>query len=102
MLEWFFSRGPVPASGDGTTVNKTAIDWDRPYRTAEAASYRQILDVGGWDGSEAVLPAGQSGHPRSPHYFDQNRLWRSGQYHNVPYSRSAVEAARVSTLTLTP
>ncbi len=102
ILDWFFSRGPVPVGGDSMTVNKTTTDLRRPYATTEAASYRQILDVGAWDGSLGVNTTGQSGHPRSPHYFDQNRLWRQGEYHPLPFTRGAVEAATVSRLELVP
>jgi penicillin amidase len=102
ILDWFFSRGPVPVAGDSMTVNKTTTDLRRPYATTEAASYRQILDIGAWDGSLGVNTSGQSGHPRSPHYFDQNRLWREGEYRPLPFTRSAVEAATVSQLELVP
>jgi penicillin amidase len=102
LLDRFFSRGPVPVAGDGETVNKTTIDLQEPYRTADLATYRQILDVGAWDNSRAVITTGQSGHARSPHYFDQNSLWRQGEYHTLPYSRQAVVAARTSQLVLIP
>ncbi len=102
VLDWFFSRGPVPVGGDSTTVNKTTIDLRRPYATSEAASYRQILDIGAWDASLGVNTTGQSGHPRSPHYFDQNRLWQHVEYRPLPFTRSAVEAATVSQLELVP
>ena len=101
-LDWFFSRGPFPIGGDSTTVNKTTNDLRRPYATSEAASYRQILDIGAWDASLGVNITGQSGHPRSPHYFDQNRLWRQGEYRPLPFTRAAVEAATVSQLELVP
>lgn len=102
LLDWFFSRGPVPVVGDSMTVNKTTTDLRRPYEASEAASYRQILDVGAWDRSLAVNTTGQSGHPRSPHYFDQNVLWRQGRYHPLPFTREAVEKATVHRLELTP
>jgi penicillin amidase len=102
LLDWFFSRGPIPVGGDSMTVNKTTTDLRRPYATSEAASYRQILDVGAWDRSLGVNTTGQSGHPRSPHYFDQNRLWRQGEYRALPFTRAAVEAATVSQLELVP
>jgi penicillin amidase len=102
LLDWMFSRGPVPVGGDNMTVNKTTTNLRRPYETSEAASYRQILDVGAWDASLGVNTAGQSGHPRSPHYFDQNVLWRQGEYHPLPFTRQAVEAATVSLLELVP
>ena len=102
ILDWFFSRGPVPVGGDSMTVNKTTTDLRRPYATSEAASYRQILDIGAWDASLGVNTTGQSGHPRSPHYFDQNRLWRDVEYRPLPFTRKAVEAATVSQLELVP
>lgn len=102
ILDWFFSRGPVPVGGHSTTVNKTTTDLRRPYGTSEAASYRLILDIGAWDASLGVNITGQSGHPLSPHYFDQNSLWRQGSYRPLPYTREAVESATVSTLELVP
>ena len=102
ILDWFFSRGPVPIVGDSMTVNKTTTDLRRPYATSEAASYRQILDIGAWDRSLGVNTTGQSGHPRSPHYFDQNPLWRQVAYRPLPFTRSAVDAATVSQLELVP
>jgi penicillin amidase len=102
LLDWFFSRGPVPLAGNGTTVNKTTTNLRRPYETSEGASYRQILDVGNWDASVAINTTGQSGHPSSPHYFDQNALWRDVRYHPAPFSRAAVEAATTSRLELRP
>jgi penicillin amidase len=100
VLDWFFSRGPVPVGGDNMTVNKTTTDLRRPYQTSEAASYRQILDVGVWDRSVAVNTTGQSGHARSPHYFDQNSLWQQGRYRPLPFTREGVDAATVSQLEL--
>ena len=102
LLDWFFSRGPVPVAGDGMTVDKTTSNLRHPYETSEGASYRQILDVGAWDQSVAVNTTGQSGHPASPHYFDQNPLWQQGKYHDLPFTRAAVDAATVSRLTLVP
>jgi penicillin amidase len=102
ILDWFFSRGPVPVGGNSMTVNKTTVGLRRPYATTDAASYRQILDIGAWDESVAVNTTGQSGHPRSPHYFDQNRLWRQGEYRPLPFTRGAVDAATMSRLELVP
>ena len=48
-FRWFFSRGPVPVEGDGTTVMR--ISWNRltPFAAWEHPSWRQIFDVGDWD-----------------------------------------------------
>ena len=102
ILDWFFSRGPVPVGGNSMTVNKTTVGLRRPYATTDAASYRQILDIGAWDQSVGVNTTGQSGHPRSPHYFDQNRLWRQVEYRPLPFTRGAVDAATMSRLELVP
>ena len=101
-FRWFFDRGPVPVEGDGTTVMR--ISWNRmtPFTAWEHPSWRQIFDVGQWDDARVTLPAGQSGHPMSPFYFDQNDTWRRGQYRTQPFSRSAVQAASRHRLLLVP
>jgi penicillin amidase len=101
-LDWFFSRGPVPQPGDSWTVRKASVNDREPYGVVDLPSYRQVLDVGNWDQSLAVNTTGQSGHPLSPHYFDQNALWSSGRYRTMPFSRAAVEKARASRMLLTP
>ena len=101
-LDWFFSRGPVPQPGDSWTVRKASVNDREPYSVIDLPSYRQVLDVGNWDQSLAVNTTGQSGHPLSPHYFDQNALWSSGRYRTMPFSRAAVEKAGASRMLLTP
>jgi penicillin amidase len=102
LLDWFFSRGPVPIGGNSSTIAKASIDRRRPYRVSDVASYRQIVEAGAWDRTLAVNTTGQSGHPRSPHYFDQNPLWARGAYRPFPFTRSAIDQARDSRLLLTP
>ena len=102
ILDWFFSRGPLPMVGDSTTVRKATIDASAPFVVTELSSYRQILDIGQWDRTLAVNTTGQSGNPMSAHYFDQASLWRDGGYRVFPFSRQAVEQAKVSRLLLMP
>jgi penicillin amidase len=99
---WLFSRGPIPIAGDGTTVMRVSWNRARPFRGWEAPSWRQVFDVGEWDQARVVLPTGQSGHLMSPHYFDQNDLWRAGQYRTQPFTRNAVLAAQAHRLLLLP
>jgi penicillin amidase len=101
-FRWLFNRGPVPVIGDGYTVNRTSFNRLEPFDVWEIPSWRQLFDVGEWDAALVVLPAGQSGHPLSPYYFDQNELWRQGQYRRQPFSRAATESARAHRLVLTP
>jgi penicillin amidase len=98
----FLNRGPSPIAGDGTTVMRVSHHRLRPFGAWEIPSWRQLFDVGAWDESRVVLPAGQSGHPLSPHYFDQNEMWRLGQYRQQAFSRRAVEAARAHRQILAP
>ena len=101
-MRWLFDRGPVRVEGDGTTVMR--ISWNRltPFAAWEHPSWRELFDVGHWDDSRVSLPAGQSGHPLSPNYFDQNAAWRSGQSRTQPFSRTAVGAASRHRLLLIP
>lgn len=101
-LAWFFNRGPVPVSGDGTTVMRISWNRLRPFAAWEYPSWRQILHAGQWDESRVSMPSGQSGHPLSPHYFDQNQIWSDGSYRLQPFSRSAVQAASRHRLLLVP
>jgi penicillin amidase len=102
VLAWFFSRGPVPVTGDSYTVNKAAVDRRSPWAVTVIAYYRLFVDVGEWDHTLAVNTTGQSGHPRSPHYFDQNALWARTEYRPFPFSRAAVDAAKAHRLLLVP
>jgi penicillin amidase len=101
-FRWFFSRGPVPVEGDGTTVMR--ISWNRldGFQAWEHPSWRQIFQVGDWDESRVSMPAGQSGHPMSPFYFDQNEMWRAGRYRTQLFTRNAVSAAAKHRLLLVP
>jgi penicillin amidase len=101
-LRWFFDRGPIQIGGDGSTINKAAIDRRQPYGVADIASYRMIVDVGGWDRMRSVNPTGQSAHAPSPHYFDQNTLWADVKDRPFPFARAEVERAKASRLLLVP
>lgn len=101
-LAWLFNRGPVPVAGDGTTVMRVSWNRRRPFAAWEYPSWRQILHAGQWDQSRVSLPSGQSGHPLSPHYFDQNDIWRAGGYRLQPFSRAAVQSASRHRLLLLP
>ena len=45
---------------------------------------------------------GESGDPESRHYDDLIQDWSWGQYHPMPFSRKAVEAAVEDKLILVP
>lgn len=101
-LEELFTAADVELGGDEQTVMQGGFDGRDGYPAAVIASWRAVYDLGDVDGSVGVLPAGVSGNPASPHWNDQSTLWRAGQYHPLPFTRSAVETAAVATLRLLP
>ena len=101
-FRWFFSKGPVPVEGDGTTVMRISWNRLRPFEAWEHPSWRQIFDVGEWDQSRVALPTGQSGHPMSGYYFDQNETWRTGHYRTQLFTRNAVAGTTKHRLYLVP
>lgn len=107
LIEDLVNRGPLAVSGGYEIVNATGYS---PLRALESGvfavgghpSMRTILDASNWDNSRSIIPTGQSGHPFSPHYDDQIAQWVNTEYHPMPFSRTAVEAAAVNRLVLNP
>jgi penicillin amidase len=97
-----FSRGPFPTGGNWNTVNSGAYYADKPYAMTLGPAYRIIADPADWDASLSIIPSGQSGQPFNPHYDDQIQQWLAVEYHPLPFSLDAVEAATRSTLRLIP
>ncbi|MFC1619329.1 penicillin acylase family protein [Candidatus Neomarinimicrobiota bacterium] len=104
FLNWWLGLnvGPFPMSGSSNTVNAIGHSSTEPYITKNGPSERSIIDLSNLDNSRMVLPTGQSGHPFDRHYQDQAKLFNSGQYRPVHFSREAVEQNAYSTLILQP
>jgi penicillin amidase len=101
-LQAFFSRGPYPAGGDGTTIWATFSDLDGPGNGVIAPPFRFIADLADLDHSLGLLAPGQSGQPGHPHYDDQVSAWFEGSYHPMLFERSEVEQNAKSCLELIP
>lgn len=102
-LDKIFNIGPIPWSGDFTTVAQSGAPPLDPLGNPSAvASLRMAIDVGDWDGARFALPGGQSGNPLSPHYNDQIDAWRLGLGVPMPWSEEAVQAATTRTLFVVP
>ncbi len=85
-----FALPPQARPGDGYTVNATG---GPDYSQAHGASYREIIDLYDWDQSVITNVPGESGVPGDRHYGDLIEGWAEGNYHQLPFSRHAVEAA---------
>ena len=102
-LAQMFNRGPIPLGGDANTVCAAAYAPYQGYNAISfAVSWRQIIDLGDFNRSLAVLPTGQSGHPGSRHYSDMMEMWRRVEYHPMPWDREEVERQARSRLELAP
>jgi penicillin G amidase len=93
--------GPIPRPGDTYTVNNTHY-LGTSFDQVSGPSYREIIDVGNWDGSLVVNVPGESGQPGSPHYSDLLPLWDQARYFPMLYSRAAVQKQSQDRLVLEP
>ena len=106
VLGWFLrlSRGPFPWGGSAGSLNSNFFRFDASggYIQGITPAWRQIVDFADVDNALMAQPAGQSGNPMSPHFFDFWPLWRTGSYWKVPLSRERVRERLASTLVLEP
>jgi penicillin amidase len=79
LLQPLLAIGPIPATGDGTTINLGFYRHSNPYRQTVGPSLRFIADLKNLENTGFIVSSGQSGHPLSDHYADQTELWRRGQ-----------------------
>jgi penicillin amidase len=79
LLHHIANIGPLPSRGDGMTIDSGFYRHSNPFDHVIGPALRMIIDTGHWERSGFVLPAGQSGHPLSPHYRDQLDLWLRGR-----------------------
>ena len=91
---------PVPRGGSSDTVGATTYWPD--FAQAAGATFRLVVDVGGWDNSVAMNSPGQSGDPASPHYADLLALWAADGAVPLLYSRDRIEAVARERIRLVP
>jgi penicillin amidase len=61
--------------GDGDTPLQGGYNLENPFIITGLSVNRYIHDPADWSRSRWIVPMGVSGHPGSPHYSDQMRLW---------------------------
>jgi penicillin G amidase len=118
-LEWYFNAAPREVGGaDGAVLNtyyRLSRAYPDPYdpsylplgladvfSVTNGPSVRFVIDMSDLDGATMVITTGQSGNPFDAHYGDLVDTWVGGDTIPLPFSPAAIEAATVSTLTLTP
>jgi penicillin amidase len=114
-LEWIFNRGPFPASGSCTTVDKICgsigADWpiadetsdlQTRFSSSSSPSYRLVMDMTDFDGVTILQATGQSGVPFDSHYGDFIGRWLANQPFPLPWTQAAVDGSTRQTLLLQP
>jgi penicillin G amidase len=126
-LEWIFNKGPYPAPGSCTTVDKIcgsiAQDWPLEgeksdlqlrFSAASSPSYRLVIDMSALDGATIIQTTGQSGVPFDAHYGDFIDRWLSNSpavnfndttppgYVPLYWTDTEIDGAGRQTLTLQP
>lgn len=104
----FSARFPHPLAGapligaQFATPN-TGIDGSgQTPNVGSNVSMRFIATPGNWDATRHVIPLGQSGNPKSPHWKDQFEAWSSGKSLVFPFNKNAVEAGAKETWQVQP
>ncbi|MBN2781378.1 MAG: penicillin acylase family protein [Candidatus Marinimicrobia bacterium] len=88
-----FNRGPFEMSGDCFSVAPFAFRYYNPYKVEHGPSHRHIYTTDDWDRSLTVIPTGNSGIPKSPHYCDQTHLYLNGEYHSDFVSKQLIRGS---------
>ena len=91
---------PAPRGGSADTVGATTYLPD--FTQASGATFRLVVDVGGWDNSVVMNSPGQSGDPASPHYADLVAPWAADGAVPLLYSRDRIEAVAHERIRLVP
>ncbi len=86
-----FTVRPTGVSGSGQTPNVGA-----------SVSMRHLAEPGNWDATRHVIPLGQSGDPKSPHFKDQFESWRTGKPEIFWFSKEAVEKNATEVTVMAP
>ncbi|MCZ2860307.1 penicillin acylase family protein [Blastococcus sp. VKM Ac-2987] len=90
----------VPRGGSGDTVG--CCTYSRDFTQTVGASFRLVVDVGGWDSSVAMNSPGQSGVPTSRHYQDLLGRWAADGAFPLLYTRERVMEHLAQRIVLVP
>ena len=92
----------IPHSGDGDTPLQGGYSPATLATVTSLSVARYSYDTANWDNSLWVVPLGSSGHPGSPHYYDQSEAWRRVEMHPMRWDWEAIIASSETHQTLEP
>lgn len=100
LLGRLVNVGPLESGGSNQTVNNMLSKKLHNYNVIAGPSTRRLIDFAEPEESLTILPTGNSGHLRSPHYADQAELFIRGEYRPAYMSPELVEMHGVHRMTL--
>mgnify|MGYP002821790377 CR=1 FL=1 len=95
--------GPFKSGGSSLTPNAGGYAFGKDFQQTSGASMRRIVDFSNLNKTKSILPTGQSGLQRSPHYSDQASIYHSGRYRTIKFDERAIKRDnKMRKLTLIP
>jgi len=99
-----FNVGPSAIKGGIETINNAGflLNTSGKYPVTYGPAMRILINLGDIENGISVLPTGQSGHVRSPHYIDQNRMHINGEFRPMMMNKDIIEKTCTNILTFKP
>lgn len=102
-MNLLYNMGPFPASGEAHIVNRIKTHFGKmDFKVTSIPSTRRLIIIGEPDNSYSILPAGNSGNLKSPHYGDQVKMYLAGQYRKLNFSETSLAGKRTRVMKLEP
>ena len=96
ILDYLFSLsvGPFRSGGSSLTPNAGGYSINNPFNQTSGASMRRVVDLLNMNNTKMILPTGQSGNVKSPHYKDQAPLYHKGKYRTTWFDEDYVKSEK--------
>jgi penicillin amidase len=102
-LNKIFNIGPFPSGGGSFQVDNMSVHrGDEKFKIKSGPSTRRLIDMKDPARSLGILPTGNSGHVRSPHFDDQAQMFLDLKYRDQLMNLEDIKAKKHSKLTLIP
>ena len=105
ILDYLFSLniGPYRSGGSSLTPNAGGYKFNDSFAQTSGASMRRVVDFSDLNGTQMILPTGQSGNVKSEHYKDQAELYHAGGYRRTMFDLDEIKKdENIKHLVLTP
>ena len=97
-----FNVGPFRSGGSDGSPNAGGYSIDLKFKQISGASMRRIVNFSNMNRTNIILPTGQSGLRKSPHYKDQSTMYNNGQYRITYFDKEYIKNSKdFKKLTLT-